>query len=89
VAELFSSGRAVDAILMFMVFELIVLIIVRKKAARGLQPVPLMVSLAAGAALLLSLRAALVGQSWRTIAAWLILALIAHLLDLTLRWSVS
>jgi hypothetical protein len=45
-----------------------------------------MVSLAAGAALLLALRSALAGQAWEGVALWLIVALAAHVLDLKLRW---
>jgi hypothetical protein len=86
VADAFATGRIVDVILAFMVLELIVLIIVRKKTGRGLTTGKLMVSLAAGAALLLALRSALAGQRWQSVAPWLIVALAAHVLDLKLRW---
>jgi len=86
VADAFATGRIVDCILALMVLELIVLIIVRKKTGRGLTTGKLMVSLAAGAALLLALRAALAGQAWEGVALWLIVALAAHVLDLKLRW---
>jgi len=86
VGEAFATGRIVDVILALMALELIVLIIVRKKTGRGLTTVQSTVSLAAGAALLLALRAALTGQPWRSAALWLIVALAAHALDLKLRW---
>ncbi len=84
--EAFATGRVVDAILALMLLELCVLIIVRKKTGRGLPTGRLIVSLAAGAALLLALRAALMGYAWQSVAPWLIVALAAHVLDLKLRW---
>jgi len=86
VGEAFATGRIVDVILALMALELIVLIIVRKKTTRGLTTAQLTVSLAAGAALLLALRAALTGRPWQSVALWLIVALAAHALDLKLRW---
>jgi hypothetical protein len=76
----------VDAILVFMLVEAIVLIIVRKKTGHGLGSLDLFLSLAAGAALLLALRAALIGATWIPVAVWLIVALPAHLWDLRRRW---
>jgi len=86
ILKAFATGRIVDGILALMVLELIVLIIVRKKTGRGLTTGKLMVSLAAGAALLLALRSALAGLPWHNVALWLIVALAAHVLDLKLRW---
>jgi UPF0716 family protein affecting phage T7 exclusion len=86
VADAFATGRIVIFILALMLLELIVLIIVRKKTGRGLTTGALIVSLAAGAALLLALRSALTGQPWQSVAPWLIIALAAHVLDLKLRW---
>jgi hypothetical protein len=86
VGRLFASGRIVDCIIGLMLLELIVLGMVRARTQRGIHPNELAVSVAAGIALLLALRAALVGQSWRYIAAWLVSALIAHLLYLKLSW---
>jgi hypothetical protein len=42
-------------------------------------------NLAAGACLLLALRAALTGASWPPVAAWLLAALLANLVDLAER----
>ena len=78
-----------DGILAFMLVEAIVLIIVRKKTGQGLAPLDLFLSLAAGAALLLALRAALTGVSWIPVALWLIAALPAHLWDLQRRWRAT
>ena len=86
-AELFASGRVVDAILALMVVEAMLLIIVRKKTRRGIGSLDLFLSLAAGVALLLALRAALVGANWIQVAAWLLIAFPLHLWDLQRRWQ--
>jgi hypothetical protein len=88
-AELFASGRIVDGIIVMMLVELVVLVIVRKRTRRGLPTPTLLVNLAAGAALLLSLRAALADYRWQIIALWLAIALIAHVLELRLRWTAN
>jgi hypothetical protein len=86
VDRLFASGRIVDCIIGLMLLELFALGMVRARARRGIHPNELAASVAAGIALLLALRGALVGQSWRYIAAWLVSALLAHLLYLKLSW---
>ncbi len=86
-AGLFASGRIVDLVLFFVVIEATVLIVLHRKTGRGIANGDLLVSLGAGIALLLALRAALVGLPWPGIAACLVLALVAHLLDLARRWS--
>jgi O-antigen/teichoic acid export membrane protein len=48
--------------------------------------VDLLANAAAGACLLLALRAALTGAGWAWVAAALCAALIAHLFDLVRRW---
>jgi len=88
VAELFASGRIVDLIVALMLLEFGVLIAVRARTSRGIEPIELAVSLAAGMALLLALRSSLVGYSWQHTAVWLVLALIAHMLYLKLRWRI-
>lgn len=88
-AELFASARIVELIIGFMLLELIVLIIVRRKTGRGLSALDLLISLAAGFALLMALRAALLRMQWIPIALWLLLALAAHLADLARRWRAT
>ncbi len=83
----FASGRVVDCILAFMIVEIAVLIGIRKTTGRGPRALNLIVSVLAGAALLLALRAALTGQPWTVVAAFLGLGLPAHLWDLARRWS--
>ena len=85
-AELVASGRIVDLIIGLMVVEGLVLAIHHRRTGRGIGAVELAVSLLAGAFLLLSLRAALTGAAWPTIAMWLTGALVAHLADVARRW---
>lgn len=87
--ELFSSARIIDFIVALMLLELAILAFVRSRMHRGIVPTELAASLAAGMGLLLALRAALLGLSWQHIATWLIFALIAHVLYLTLRWDAQ
>ncbi len=88
-AELIASGRIVDCIAGLMLLEFIALSLVRAKAGRGIEPLELGVSLAAGMALLFALRAALQGLAWQLISMWLIVGLIAHVLYLKVRWSAK
>jgi hypothetical protein len=87
VAELFASGRIVDAIVVFMLIECAVLVALRNKSSSGISGAALTTNLAAGASLLLSLRAALIGSPWQMISMWLLLALLAHVADLKMRWA--
>jgi len=87
VAEFIASGRVVPLIVGLMLLEFGVLTMLRRKLGAGVPPPELAASLAAGMALLLALRAALVGISWQHVALWLILALMAHVLYLKMRWG--
>jgi hypothetical protein len=86
VAELFATGEIAGAILAAMLFELVVLLWLRRRTGHGPSIAELFTGLGAGAALLLALRASLRGSEWRYIAVWLIVALVVHIADLTLRW---
>lgn len=85
-AEIFASGRVVDAILVLMLAEAVVLTILRIRFGRGPATLPLLCFLVAGAALMLALRAALTDAAWTSVAGWLLLAFLAHGADLALRW---
>ncbi len=87
VAELIATGRAVDGILALMLIESIALILIGRKLRRAIPASQVLVSLGAGAALLLALRAALLGFAWQWISLWLLAALVAHILDLRYRWG--
>lgn len=86
-AELFATGRVIDLIVGLMLIEFGIGTFARWRVRRGVPPTELAATLAAGMSLLLALRAALVGSSWQHVAIWLVLALMAHVLYLTLRWT--
>ncbi len=88
-SELFASGRAVDVVLALMALEALALALYWRLRRRGIAGVDLAVSLLAGAALLLALRAALTGAAWPWVAGWLAAALGAHVADLARRWRTA
>lgn len=84
---LFASGRIVDAILLLVSLEALALAGLR---GRGGPPLAtLLANLASGAALMLALRAALVGAGWVAVAGWMLAGLVAHLVDLALRFRLA
>jgi hypothetical protein len=83
---LFASGHIVDAILLLVVLETILLFLWHRRTGRGIAPAAIGWTLCSGAALLLAVRAALVGAWWGWVALPLLAALLAHLLDLRSRW---
>ncbi|MGU3540619.1 hypothetical protein [Methylobacterium sp. A54F] len=85
-AALFASGGIVEAILVLVAIEAALLLVLHYRTGRGPAPAPLLLNLAAGAALMLALRAALVGAPWPAVAGWLIAALAAHLAEMGLRF---
>lgn len=85
--ELFASGRVVELILGFMLVEAVVLGIYHRRSGRGVRPLDLAINLAAGALLLLAMRAALVDPDPLAPAPYLAVALLAHLADLARRWQ--
>ena len=83
--ELFESGRVADLILLLIAIEA-ALFCMLALIWRGRVPLAaLLLNLAAGACLLLALRAVLTQASWTLAAIWLIAALAAHVGDLILR----
>jgi hypothetical protein len=84
--DLFASGRVVELILGFMLVEAVALGIYYRRSGRGVRPLDLAVSLAAGALLLLALRAVRVDPDPLAPAPYLAGALVAHLADLARRW---
>lgn len=85
-AELFASGRIVDAIVALVVVEAVLLVGLRLRFGRGPKPAALLSNLASGAALMLAVRAALTGADWPMVAAWLLAALFAHLTEMMIRF---
>lgn len=86
-AELFAHGAIAGWILGFMAIEACVLLACR--AHTRVTPLDLAAALGAGAALLLALRSALRGEPWSLTAFWLLVALGAHLLDLSRRVALN
>jgi hypothetical protein len=86
VEALFASGRIVDLILLLMLLEGGALLALRRRLGRGMGAGEILAFLAAGAALMLALRAALVGAGWVWVALALAGGLAAHLGFLLLRW---
>ncbi len=85
-SEAFASGLVVDLVLALVALEAVVLVWFRRRHGRGVPVGETLAFLAAGACLLLALRAALVGASWEWVAAPLAGAGGAHAADLALRW---
>ncbi len=85
--ELLLDGRAIDAILMLVALEAIVLSAIRLFWRRGPATVSLIGNLLSGAFLLIALRNAMTGGSPTMICLCLIGALFAHLADLVARWD--
>ncbi|MGH1573104.1 hypothetical protein ACRAWG_23540 [Methylobacterium sp. P31] len=86
-ASLFASGRIVDAILLLVAGEALLLAWLGRRGGPSLPG--LLANLASGAALMLALRAALVGAGSAAIAGWLLAGLAAHLADLGLRFRAA
>ncbi|MEQ1710523.1 MAG: hypothetical protein ABL908_03880 [Hyphomicrobium sp.] len=83
--DLVRSGRIVDIALGLIVVELGALAWLRSRSRSAVFDVGFVAHLAAGAFLLLALRAALTGASWLAVAGWLFGGLVAHLVDLGAR----
>ncbi|SDO34326.1 hypothetical protein SAMN05216360_12017 [Methylobacterium phyllostachyos] len=87
IASWFASGRIIDAILLLVAGEALVLAWIGRR--KGLPLPSLLANLASGAALMLALRAALVGAGWIAVAGWMLAGLVAHLADLNLRFRAA
>jgi len=89
VEALFTSGRVVDIALVLMVLEMVGLWMVARVRNRAFPFADLAWNVAAGASLLLALRAALTGAGWPWLALFLTAALIAHIGDVRRRLTPS
>ncbi len=81
----FASGRVAEVVLAFLLLEALVLAVAGARLGWSGALRDLRWNLAAGAALVLALRAALGGSAWTWIAAFLAAALVAHALDVLAR----
>jgi len=84
-AELFTSGRVIDLILVFFALELLGLVALRRRLGRGSGPLETVAQLFPGVLLMLAVRSALVGDPWTKTGLLLSASLPAHGLDLWLR----
>ena len=83
---LFDGGRVIDLILVLMAVEAVALAALYRLKGFGIAPTRLWPNLLAGAFLMLALRASLTGAGATAMGSWLVLGLVAHLVDLALRW---
>jgi len=86
-SEWLAGTRVIDLILVAMVVEGIALSLFHRRTGRGVSGAALAWNLAAGAGLLLALRGALSGLQWHWVALALLMALGAHVGDLSRRWQ--
>ena len=84
-AELFASGRLIDLILALMALEAAFLAVLPRFVAWAPPFASLWPTLLSGAFLMIAVRFALTNTSWVFIATALLAALLAHVVDLTLR----
>lgn len=82
-----AEAHLIDAILVLMVVEALLLLAYRHWTGRGIAPASLAATLAAGACLLLVVRGLLSGAAPAVLGVLLALALGAHVADLALRWK--
>jgi hypothetical protein len=81
------EARIVDAIVVLVVVEGLILVVCRARTGGGLPVAGTLANLSSGAALLLALRRALSGASATSVLTLLALGLIAHVADLASRWE--
>jgi len=84
-AELIETGRIIELILLVLIAEGALLIVLAMRRRLGVGLPALLLNLAAGAFLLLGLRAVMIGAEWVEAGAWLGAAGLAHAGDLVLR----
>lgn len=81
----FTSGHAVDLVLIVILAEFIFLTIRRKRFRTRISAIDRVLALAPGVCLLLALRAALTGAGWPWVAVFLAVSFPFHLADLVRR----
>jgi len=84
--QFFTSGLAVDLVLALMAGEALLLLAIHRYAGRGPAPSDWLANLASGFCLVLGVRAVVGGAPWPWLAMALSGSLVAHLVDLKLRW---
>ena len=83
----FADGRIIDVVLLLTLAEAAALVLWHRRTGRGPRAIDVLPNLGSGFCLMLALRVALGGGWWGWIAACLLGALAAHLVDLRRRWK--
>jgi hypothetical protein len=81
-----TGAHIADIVLVAMLLEAAALGLLKWRTGRGPAWLPHLASLAAGACLVMALRCVLAGAGVGCAAAFLALGLVAHLIDVSLRW---
>lgn len=84
--SLFASAQIIDAILIMVLLEAVLIWLWHRITGRGLALVAVLPLLTSGFLLLLALRAALVQAPWPLVALPVTGSLATHIADLILRW---
>ena len=87
--ELIESGTIFALILALTVIEAVALILWHRRTGRGLKPIDIIGQLAAGSFLLIAAWLALHAAWWGWTGAALAAAGLAHLFDLSRRWTAA
>jgi len=85
-SELVTSGRIVELILLLTVVEGLGLVWWYRRSGRGVAPREFLANLVSGCLLLLAMRAYVGSAWWGWVAGCLLLAGVAHSVDLLRRW---
>jgi CBS-domain-containing membrane protein len=88
-AARFADGSVLLWIVALVVVEAAIITWLWARKRIGWAPSLLFGQLASGASLMLAVRAAILDQPWTQIALWLVCALIAHVVDLVLRYRAQ
>ncbi len=86
-AELFTSGLIIDGIILLVLVEIVLLGVYQCTKGNGVALTSLLPNLLSGLSLLIGIKLALNNSGWGWLAASLTVALLAHLLDLKIRWT--
>lgn len=83
--SLITSGRIVDIMLLFVVIEAVLISLCSYRSKKLASALPLMITIAAGASLMMAMRATFMASAWPIVAAFLLAAMVFHIVDLVAR----
>lgn len=85
------GGGLIDLIIGISLLEVIGLLVYHYRTKRGLMPREYLLNIGSGLCLMLALRCALTGSAWYIISAFLLVAGLAHAVDIALRllWQAA